>query len=134
MVELFKFKRLKIVEQIAIVLFFSVLIPMTISAFVINNINQQAVRHQLREAAVLIASMVSDETDFFATTVTNNLNQLVFSLDYIPTYKQKQVYLSEVAKNFVDCESIKIIKNKDELDKLYKDNRANGKTTLHVSM
>ncbi len=134
MVEFFRFKRLKIVEQIAIVLFFSILIPMTISAFIISNVNQQSVRHQLREAAVLIANMVSDETDFFATTVTNNLNQLVFSLDYIPTYRQKQAYLSEVAKNFVDCESIKIIKTQDELDKLYKDNRANGKTTLHVTM
>lgn len=134
MLEFFRFKRLKIVEQIAIVLFFSVLIPMTISAFVINNINQQSVRHQLRESAMLIASMVSDETDFFANTVTNNLNQLVFSLDYIPTYRQKQIYLSNVAKNFVDCESIKIIKSKKELDLIYKENRANGKTTLHVTM
>ena len=130
----FRFKRLKIVEQIAIVLFFSVLIPMTISAFVINNINQQSVRYQLRESAVLIANMVSDEIDFFATTVDNNLKQLVFSLDYIPTYRQKQIYLSNVAKNFVDCESIKIIPTQEALNQLYKDNRANGKTTLHINM
>ena len=134
MFEFFRFKRLKIVEQIAIVLFFSVLIPMTISAFVINNINQQSVRYQLRESAVLIASMVSDEIDFFATTVNNNLKQLVFSLDYIPTYSQKQVYLSNVAKNFVDCESIKIIPTQEALDKLYKEDRANGKTTLHIKL
>ena len=48
----FKFKRLKIVEQIAIVFFFAVLIPMTISGFIINNINQQSVRSQLRQTAV----------------------------------------------------------------------------------
>ena len=107
---------------------------MTISAFVINNINQQSVRYQLRESAVLIASMVSDEIDFFATTVNNNLKQLVFSLDYIPTYSQKQVYLSNVAKNFVDCESIKIIPTQEALDKLYKEDRANGKTTLHIKL
>ena len=134
MFEFFQFKRLKIVEQIAIVLFFSVLIPMTISGFVINNINQQSVRHQLRESAVLIANMVSDETDFFANTVTNNLNQLVFSLDYIPTLSQKKTYLENVAKNFVDCESIKIVPNQKDLEQLYKDNRAAGKTTLHTTM
>ncbi|MBP3820746.1 GHKL domain-containing protein [bacterium] len=60
----FKFQRLKIIEQIAIVFFFAVVIPMSISGFIINNINQQSVRYQLRESAMLIASMVSDEMDF----------------------------------------------------------------------
>ena len=130
----FRFKRLKIVEQIAIVLFFSVLIPMTISAFIINNINQKSVRYQLRESAVLIANMVSDEIDFFANSVTNNLNQLVFSLDYIPTYKQKQLYLTEVAKNFVDCESIKIISSQAELDNIRIENRTKGKATQYTNL
>ena len=130
----FRFKRLKIVEQIAIVLFFSVLIPMTISAFIINNINQKSVRYQLRESAVLIANMVSDEIDFFANSVTNNLNQLVFSLDYIPTYKQKQSYLTEVATNFVDCESIKIISSQSELDNIRRENRTKGKATQYTNL
>ena len=38
---------------------------MSISGFIINNINQQSVRSQLRETAILIANMVSDEIDFF---------------------------------------------------------------------
>ena len=132
--EFFGFKRLKIVEQIAIVLFFSVLIPMTISAIIINNINQQAVRRQLQESAVLIANMVSDEIDFFATSITNNLNQLTFSLNYIPTYQQKQQYLAAVAKKYVDCESIRIIATKQELDKIYKENHENDKATLHTNL
>lgn len=57
-------KHLKIVEQIAIVFIFAVIVPMTISGFIINNINQQSMRYQLRESAVLIANMVSDEIDF----------------------------------------------------------------------
>ena len=66
-------KHLKIVEQIAIVFVFAVVIPISISAFVINNVNQQAMRYQLRESAVLVANMVSDEIDFFNKTVTSNL-------------------------------------------------------------
>ena len=51
-------KHLKIVEQIGIVFVFAVIIPTSISGFIINNINQHSMRYQLRESAVLIANMV----------------------------------------------------------------------------
>ena len=86
-------KHLKIVEQIIIVFVFAVIVPMTISGFIINNINQQSMRYQLRESAVLIANMVSDEIDFFNKTVTSNLEQAVFSLQYFTTRKAKNAYL-----------------------------------------
>lgn len=41
-------------------------------------------RYQLRESAVLIANMVSDEIDFFNKTVSSNLEQIVYSLNYFP--------------------------------------------------
>ena len=75
------FKRLKIVEQIGIVFFFAVLIPMCVSGFIINNINQQSMRYQLRESSVLIANMVSDEIDFFSNSVNSSLEQIAFSLN-----------------------------------------------------
>ena len=75
-------KHLKIVEQIAIVFIFAVIIPMSVSGFIINNINQQAIRYQLRESAVLIANMVSDEIDFFNKTVRNDFQSLLFSFNY----------------------------------------------------
>lgn len=40
--KIFKFKRLKIVEQIAIVFFFAVLIPMSVSGFIINNVKSSS--------------------------------------------------------------------------------------------
>ena len=83
-------KHLKIVEQIAIVFIFAVVVPMTISGFIINNINQQSMRYQLRESAVLIANMVSDEIDFFNKTVSSNLEQIIYSLNYFPTQKAKK--------------------------------------------
>ena len=78
-------KHFKIVEQIAVVFVFAVIVPMSISGFIINNINQQSMRYQLRESAVLIANMVSDEIDFFNKTVSSNLDQVVFSLNYFKT-------------------------------------------------
>ena len=79
-------KHLKIVEQIAIVVIFAVIVPMTVSGFIINNINQQAVRYQLRESAVLIANMVSDEIDFFNKTVNSSMEQIAFHLKYFPLF------------------------------------------------
>ena len=78
-------KKLKIIEQIAIVFFIAVVIPMSISGFVINNINQQSLRHQLRESAILVASMVSDEMDFLIKTNETTLAQIADSLEYLPT-------------------------------------------------
>ena len=54
----FSKRRLKIAEQIIIVIFFAIFIPMTISGIIINNVNQQSNRAQLREAAVMIANIV----------------------------------------------------------------------------
>jgi len=85
-----KFQRLKIIEQIAIVFFFAVVIPMSISGFIINNINQQSVRHQLRESAILITSMVSDEMDFLIQSNQMTLTQIADTLEFLPSNAQKQ--------------------------------------------
>ena len=52
-------KKLKSLNKLLLYFFIAVVIPMSISGFVINNINQQSLRHQLRESAILVASMVS---------------------------------------------------------------------------
>ena len=94
----YELKKLKIIEQIAIVFFISVVIPTSISGFVINNINQQSVRHQLRESAILVASMVSDEIDFFMETSETTLAQIADSLEYLPTRALKEKFIKDVAK------------------------------------
>ena len=129
-----KLKRLKIVEQIGIVFFFAVLIPMCVSGFIINNINQHSMRHQLRESAVLIANMVSDEIDFFSNTINNNLEQIAFSLDFIPTKAQKTKYLKNVSSNFDNCEKIEIVGSKEELEKIHKENSLLNKATVSIPL
>ncbi len=125
-------KHLKIVEQIAIVFVFAVIVPMTISGLIINNINQHSMRHQLRESAVLIANMVSDEIDFFNMTVKNNLEQVAFSLKYFSSKSAKNAYLKSVAEKYPDCEKIEIINTEEELQKLIEFNRSIKKATVPV--
>ena len=126
-------KHLKIVEQIAVVFIFAVIIPTSISGFIINNINQQSMRYQLRESAVLIANMVSDEIDFFNKTVSSNLDQVAFSLKYFKSPSGKNAYLKEVTKSLPDCEKLEIA-SKDELTKIHELNKKNKKATVPVKI
>lgn len=126
-------KHLKIVEQIAIVFVFAVIVPMTISGLIINNINQHSMRYQLRESAVLIANMVSDEIDFFDKTVTNGLEQIVMSLKYIPTNSGKKDYLKSIVKSIPDCENMLIVPQRD-LDALIKENKLKDLATVPIDL
>lgn len=111
-------KRLKIAEQILIVLFIALLIPMIISGIVINNINQQAMRHQLRTSAILIANMVSDEIDVFFQVATNELEQISKTLDYIPSYNAKLNYLKQLKKTSLFCNDLILVNTFNDIQKL----------------
>ena len=126
----FKFQRLKIIEQIAIVFFFAVVIPMSISGFIINNISQQSVRHQLRETATLVASMVSDEMDFLIRSNNTTLNQIADALDFLPTKAQKDAFIKAFTQKYPHCQKIDIVKTQNELDKIVQDSKANEKFVM----
>lgn len=128
------FKRLKIVEQIAIVFLLAVVVPMTISGFIINNVNQHSLRYQLRESAVLIANMVSDEIDFFNLSIKNTLEQIAFSLKYLPTDEAKQAYIKSIAEKLPDCEKLEITVTESALEKIYKENKEIKKVTIPVKI
>lgn len=134
MMKKYEFKRLKIIEQIAIVFFIAVIIPMSISGFIINNINQQSIRHQLRESAILVASMVSDEIDFFLKTNESTLAQIADTLEYLPSKKLKTKFIKDVAKRYPNCEDIIIAKNPQELAKTTTDAHLNEKPILSTQM
>ncbi len=127
-------KKLKIIEQIAIVFFIAVVIPISISGFVINNINQQSVRHQLRESAILVASMVSDEVDFFIKTNDSTLAQISATLDYLPTNNLKQKFIKDFSRHYQNCDYIVIAKNQKELEKITLEANANEKPILSTKM
>lgn len=131
--KIFKFKRLKIVEQIAIVFFFAVLIPMSVSGFIINNVNQQSMRSQLRESAVLITNMVSDEIDFFSETITGNLEQIAFSLKFFKNPVQRAKYLDEVKNSMANCENLAIVSPEDA-EEIHEKNKLENKATITVNL
>ena len=96
MAKFFSKRRLKIAEQIIIVIFFAVLIPMTVSGIIINNVNQQSNRAQLRDAATMIADIVSEEVDVFQHSIDNELMQISSSLEYYDSREIADEYLATV--------------------------------------
>ena len=127
-------KKLKIIEQIAIVFFIAVVIPMSISGLIIDNINQKSVRHQLRESAILVASIVSDEVDFFFKTNETTLAQIADTLEYLPSKTLKEKFIKDIAKKYPNCEDIVIVRSPDELEKLTDDAHINEKPILSTQM
>ena len=95
----FNTRRLKIAEQIIIVIFFAVIIPMTVSGLIINNINQQSNRAQLKDAAAMIANIVSEEVDVFQQSIDNELTQISTTLEYYNSPEKAEEYLNTIKKN-----------------------------------
>lgn len=127
-------KKLKIIEQIAIVFFIAVVIPISISGFIVNNINQQSVRHQLRESAILVASMVSDEMDFYIKTNEMTLAQIADALEYLPTRAKKNKFIKDVAKKYPNCKDIVIVKTQKELESITDSARINEQPILSTQL
>lgn len=96
MVQFFSKRRLKIVEQIIIVVFFAIIVPMTVSGIIINNVNQQSNRKQLRESATMIANIVSDEIDVVQTSINNELNQIILTMKYYNLPEKNEEYLRTI--------------------------------------
>ena len=111
MVQFFSKRRLKIAEQIIIVIFFAVLIPMTVSGIIISNINQQSNRAQLRSAATMVANIVSEEIDVFEHSINNELAQIITTLEYYKSPEQEQKYLDSLMKELPFYKELTVVKD-----------------------
>ena len=109
MAKFFSKRRLKIAEQIIIVIFFAVIIPMTISGIIINNVNQQSNRAQLRDAAVMIANIVSEEVDVFQHSIDNELTQISTTLEYYNSPELADDYIKTIIKNLSFYKELSIV-------------------------
>ncbi len=121
--------RLKIAEQILIVSFFAVLIPMVISGIVINNINQHAMRAQLRQSVSMMANMVSDEIDAFFKTTDVELKQINSSLKYFNTKEKKLKYIEDIKADFGSYSNLNLVFSEDEAKKIEEENSSQNKLT-----
>lgn len=104
-----KIKRFKIVEQIIIVLFLAVIVPLVISAVIINNINQHSVRNELRYSALIISESIASNIETFFQTGKDELDGVILALKYIKSDYAKEVYLKDMLLNSEVFESFDVV-------------------------
>lgn len=104
----FKLKRLKIVEQIIIVLLGAVIVPMVVSGIIINNINQHSIRSQLNDSATFITKIVSEEIDVVLSTFENELDQIKLAASYLND-SDKDDYLEIVSAQMPEFTKLEIV-------------------------
>ena len=123
-------RRLKIVEQIIIVLVLAVLIPTVTIGIIINNLSQQSIRAELANNATLMARFTGDALESYVAFSQSQLNQMASGFNYIPNTMAKVQYFDEIEAK------TKLFKNLDvvEKDKLPKQlfNRNNGNMSLYA--
>lgn len=104
-------RRLKIVEQIIIVLVFAVLIPFITMGLIINNISQQSIRAELANNATLMARFIGNAIESYVNFSQSQLNQMASGFNYIPNTMAKVQYFDEIEAK------TRLFKNLDVIEK-----------------
>ena len=102
-------KRLKIVEQITIVLVLAVLIPFITIGIIISNISQQSVRNELQNTTYLMANFVGDSFVNYIDLSQSQLDKIASGFSYIPNAMDKIRYFNEMQADSKILKNIRII-------------------------
>ncbi len=130
-----KLKRLKIVEQIILVILLAVIVPTTVSAIIVNNINQHAVRNELQYSALSISESIASNIETFSESEEDEINQIAMALRHIPSDYAKEIYLKDVLKSSTILSDLELIsKTQKDKYKIWKDQSNYNEKTKRVEI
>ena len=113
-------QRLKIVQQMIIVLLLAVLIPFVTIGLIISNISQQSMRKELNYSAEGISKFVGQNVESYLAYSLSELKGVANALTFIPFASDKADYLTEVENTGGNLKNIQIIdkiaENKQSFD------------------
>lgn len=104
-----KLARLKIAEQLVIVFFFSILIPLIVAAIIVLNVNQHAVRSELKYSSLMTAENIYNQINTSLSEKIQNLNDIKNSFKYINSDYKKQRLLEDIKNSSDDITDISIV-------------------------
>lgn len=93
-------KRLKIAQQIAIVLFLSVLIPFITIGLIISNISQQSIRKELKDSATMLSAFLGDSVQNYLKYADEELKQIASAISFFYYEEDKNDFLDEVRQKY----------------------------------
>lgn len=118
-----KIKRLKIIEQIALVTFFSVLTPLIIAGLIVNNVNQHAIRKELNYSAMMIAKTIDNNIYSLLESDEGKLKEVILAMKYLPSEYIEDVYLKDVVINSTIFKDLSVVRPSEQKNLALGDNR-----------
>ncbi len=124
-------QRLKIAQQIIIVLLFAVLIPFITIGLIISNISQQSVRRELNYSALEISRSIGENVESYLKSCQDILNQAADAITFIPYAADRADFLSEVEKKSNGIVSLFVAENTSLLKDSYTFDKETSRIILH---
>ncbi len=110
-------RRLRIVQQIIIVLLFAVIVPFVTIGLIISNISQQSVRKELNYSTVSTSKYVADSTQRYILSSDKEFSYIATALEDMPTTYLKNKYLYEIENKSKKYTNLAVISsNSDNSD------------------
>ena len=111
-------KRLRIVQQILIVILFAVIVPFVTIGLIISNVSQQSVRRELNYGVTQISSYIADTISGFIKASDNEFGYIASAVHEIPSKTLTNKYLNEIEKKSDKYKNLKIVRlNNPECNK-----------------
>ena len=111
-------KRLRIVQQILIVILFAVIVPFVTIGLIISNVSQQSVRRELNYGVTQISSYIADTISSFIKASDNEFGYIASAVHEIPSKTLTNKYLNEIEKKSDKYKNLKIVRlNNPEYNK-----------------
>ena len=102
-------QRLKIAQQIIIVLLFAVLIPFVTIGLIISNISQQSVRRELNYSALEMSRTIGENIQSYLEFAQNKLDEASSAITFIPYASDRADFLSEIEQKDASFRDFQII-------------------------
>lgn len=103
-------KRLRIVQQILIVILFAVVVPFVTIGLIISNVSQQSVRRELNYGVTQISSYIADTISSFIKASDNEFGYIAAAVHEIPSRTLTKKYLNEIEKKSDKYKNLKIVR------------------------
>lgn len=103
-------KRLRIVQQILIVILFAVIVPFVTIGLIISNVSQQSVRRELNYGVTQISSYIADTISSFIKASDNEFGYIAAAVHEIPSRTLTNKYLNEIEKKSDKYKNLKIVR------------------------
>ena len=102
-------KRLRIFQQISIVVLFAVIVPMVTIGLIISNVSQQSVRRELNYSVTQISRYIADGIQRHILSSDKEFSYIAMALKDMPTNYLKNKYLNDIEKKSTKYKNLKIL-------------------------